>query len=162
MNYSELSLAELREIAREKGIGSITTYRKAELIDLLEREAPQSLPVVEEHSRTDDVSEAGMGEGILEVLQDGFGFLRTNNYLTGAGDIYVAPSQIRRFNLKTGDSIKGKIRLPRENEKFSALLFVTDINGDKPEVAKQSRSRPFFLMKVLGSRPSAGSFQQGL
>ena len=141
MNYSELSLAELREIAREKGIGSVTTYRKAELIDLLEREAPQSLPVVEEHSRTDDVSEAGMGEGILEVLQDGFGFLRTNNYLTGAGDIYVAPSQIRRFNLKTGDSIKGRIRLPRENEKFAALLFVTDINGDKPEVAKQ---RPNF------------------
>lgn len=142
MNYSELSLMELREIAKQKGIGSVTRYKKAELIDLLEKVEPQSVPVVEDKTNyLDELDSGNVGEGILEVLADGYGFLRMDNYLPGTKDIYVAPSQIRRFNLKTGDRVKGKIRIPKENEKFSALLFLLEVNGDKPEVAQR---RPNF------------------
>ncbi len=77
-------------------------------------------------------------EGILEVLQDGYGFLRIDNYLPGTNDIYISPAQIRRFNLKTGDRVKGRVRIPRENEKFSALLYVESVNGDRPfDIAKR-------------------------
>jgi transcription termination factor Rho len=72
-------------------------------------------------------------EGILDVNSDGFGFLRTNNYLSGKDDIYVAPNQIRRYNLRTGDKILGKTRTPNEGEKFDALLYVEKVNGDIPE-----------------------------
>jgi len=80
-------------------------------------------------------------EGVLEVLPDGYGFLRSDNYLSGSKDIYVSPSQIRRFNLKTGDLIRGKGRIPKEGEKFQALLYVQTVNGDPPEVA--ARRIPF-------------------
>lgn len=73
-------------------------------------------------------------EGVLEVLSDGYGFLRMDNYLPGPKDIYISPSQIRRFNLKTGDLVKGNIRISKEGEKFSALLLVKSVNGDDPEV----------------------------
>lgn len=79
--------------------------------------------------------------GILEVLPDGYGFLRGHNYLSGPKDIYVSPSQIRRFNLKTGDKIVGKGRIQKDGEKFQALLYVNSVNGDSPEVAL--RRRPF-------------------
>lgn len=78
--------------------------------------------------------------GILEVLPDGYGFLRGHNYLSGPKDIYVSPSQIRRFNLKTGDKIVGKGRIQKDGEKFQALLYVTSVNGDSPEVALKRRS----------------------
>src|SRR5699024_10852110 len=71
--------------------------------------------------------------GILEVNPEGFGFLRTNNYLTGENDIYVSPSQVRKFKLRSGDKIVGKIRIPNEGEKFDALLYVETVNGDVPE-----------------------------
>lgn len=74
-----------------------------------------------------------VARGILEVMQDGFGFIRCDNYMPGEGDVYVAPSQIRRFNLKTGDVIEGNTRIKTEKEKFSALLFVKSINGYSPE-----------------------------
>ena len=74
-------------------------------------------------------------EGVLEVLPDGYGFLRGDNYLSGPKDVYVSPSQIRRFNLKTGDKVKGKGRIPKEGEKFQALLYVQSVNGDSPDVA---------------------------
>ncbi|HEY8420880.1 MAG TPA: transcription termination factor Rho [Thermoclostridium sp.] len=77
--------------------------------------------------------------GILEVLPDGYGFLRGQNYLSGPRDIYVSPSQIRRFNLKTGDKIVGKGRIQKEGEKFQALLYVLSVNGDSPEVAQQRK-----------------------
>ncbi|AGC69335.1 transcription termination factor Rho [Thermoclostridium stercorarium subsp. stercorarium DSM 8532] len=77
--------------------------------------------------------------GILEVLPDGYGFLRGQNYLSGPRDIYVSPSQIRRFNLKTGDKIVGKGRIQKEGEKFQALLYVLSVNGDPPEVAQQRK-----------------------
>ncbi|PKM50857.1 MAG: transcription termination factor Rho [Firmicutes bacterium HGW-Firmicutes-7] len=73
--------------------------------------------------------------GILEVLPDGFGFIRGENYMPGESDVYVSPSQIRRFNLKTGDMVNGNIRVPKENEKFRALLYVQTINGDTPASA---------------------------
>jgi transcription termination factor Rho len=167
MNYSDLSLPELRELAKTKGIGSITRYRKAELIDLLEKVEPQNLPpdtdeVSEENengenetakndvrkpektydrSYLDELDSGNVGEGILEVMNDGYGFLRTDHYLPGVNDIYVSASQIRRFNLKTGDCLKGKIRIPREGERYSALLFVETVNGDSPMVAAR---RPSF------------------
>ncbi len=80
-------------------------------------------------------------EGILEVLPDGYGFLRSDNFLSGSKDVYVSPSQIRRFNLKTGDKIKGKGRIPKDGEKFQALLYVQTVNGDTPDVA--SKRTPF-------------------
>ena len=80
-------------------------------------------------------------EGVLEVLPDGYGFLRSDNYLSGSKDVYVSPSQIRRFNLKTGDKIRGKGRIPKEGEKFQALLYVQNVNGDPPEIA--SKRIPF-------------------
>jgi transcription termination factor Rho len=76
-------------------------------------------------------------EGVLEVLPDGYGFLRSDNYLSGPKDVYVSPSQIRRFGLKTGDKIKGKGRIPKEGEKFQALLYVQNVNGDTPDVASK-------------------------
>lgn len=81
------------------------------------------------------------GEGILEVMADGYGFLRASNFLPGVGDIYISPSQIRRFQLKTGDCVAGNIRSAREGEKYGALLFVQSVNGDSPEIAKM---RPNF------------------
>jgi transcription termination factor Rho len=80
-------------------------------------------------------------EGVLEVLPDGYGFLRSDNFLSGTKDVYVSPSQIRRFGLKTGDKIKGKGRIPKEGEKFQALLYVSTVNGDTPDVA--AKRRPF-------------------
>ncbi|MDP4093521.1 MAG: transcription termination factor Rho [Bacillota bacterium] len=80
-------------------------------------------------------------EGVLEVLPDGYGFLRSENYLSGTRDVYVSPSQIRRFGLKTGDKIKGKGRIPKEGEKFQALLYVQSVNGDPPDIA--SKRIPF-------------------
>lgn len=80
-------------------------------------------------------------EGVLEVLPDGYGFLRSDNFLSGTKDVYVSPSQIRRFGMKTGDKIKGKGRIPKEGEKFQALLYVQTVNGDTPEVA--SKRTPF-------------------
>ncbi len=95
-----------------------------------------------EPSQKDKLMEnSPIGEGILEVMADGFGFLRTDNFLPGTNDIYISPSQIRRFSLKTGDAVKGNIRPAREGEKFGALLFVQSVNGDKPEDAAK---RPNF------------------
>lgn len=81
------------------------------------------------------LDECGEADGVLEVLPDGYGFLRSENYLSGARDVYVSQSQIRRFNLKTGDRIVGKTRKAKDSEKFSALLYVESVNGDSPEVA---------------------------
>ncbi|NLM73643.1 MAG: transcription termination factor Rho [Clostridiaceae bacterium] len=98
---------------------------------------------VQRYSRNRDLSRLESDNpvsGILEVLPDGYGFLRGHNYLSGPKDIYVSPSQIRRFNLKTGDKIVGKGRIQKEGEKFQALLYVTSVNGDPPEVALKRRS----------------------
>lgn len=108
------------------------TYNKYNERTENRRELPNGLEKIE----SDDPV-----EGVLEVLPDGYGFLRSDNYLSGPKDVYVSPSQIRRFNLKTGDKIKGKGRIPKEGEKFQALLYVQKVNGDPPEVA--SKRKPF-------------------
>ena len=80
-----------------------------------------------------DVEQGGRADGILEIHTEGFGFLRSDNYLSGDRDIYISPSQIRRFNLRTGDRITGITRAAKEGEKFQALLYVQGVNGDDPE-----------------------------
>ena len=128
MNLSELKkkpISELIEIAKQAGLENIARTRKQDVIfSILKKVAKNG----------DDIS----GDGVLEILQDGFGFLRSaeGSYLAGPDDIYVSPSQIRRFNLRTGDSISGKIRPPKEGERYFALLKVDEINFDRPENAK--------------------------
>lgn len=134
MEYNLMTLADLRELAKDRGIKSVTTYKKDQLITLIsEIENKKTVDVKkDDKSYLKELDSGEIAEGVLEVLSDGYGFLRTSNYLSGANDIYVSPSQIRRFNLKTGDLLKGNVRIPRENEKFSALLFVGSVNGDSP------------------------------
>src|SRR5579863_7771069 len=127
MNLTELkkkSPAELIKLAQEQGIENMARVRKQDIIFAL----------LKAHAQKEDI----FGDGVLEILQDGFGFLRSDDssYLAGPDDIYVSPSQIRRFNLRTGDTVSGKIRPPKEGERYFALLQVSNINFDKPELAK--------------------------
>lgn len=103
--------------------------------------APQQAQVQHQGNGNEKIESDDPIEGVLEVLPDGYGFLRSDNYLSGPRDVYVSPSQIRRFGLKTGDKIRGKGRIPKEGEKFQALLYVQSINGDTPDVA--SKRIPF-------------------
>lgn len=127
----DLKLVELREKAKELGIESISKYRKDELIKLIEEEVKNK---VEEKN---EEKENALGskfdcDGILEILPDGFGFLRTEMYESGDDDIYVPPKQIKMFRLKTGDYIEGIAREKHEKDKFSPLIFVSKVNGIKP------------------------------
>ena len=128
MNLSELKkkpAAELILLSDEYGLENMARSRKQDII----------FAILKAHAkRGEDI----YGDGVLEILQDGFGFLRSaeGSYLSGPDDIYVSPSQIRRFNLRTGDSISGKIRPPKEGERYFALLKVDHINFDAPENAK--------------------------
>ncbi len=128
MNLSELKqkpINELTKIAEDIGIENIGRARKQDLVfGLLKATAKKG----------DDI----YGDGVLEILQDGFGFLRSadTSYLAGPDDIYVSPSQIRRFNLRTGDLVSGKIRPPKDNERYFALLKVDNINYDGPEATR--------------------------
>lgn len=128
MNLTELkqkSVPELMQIAQEINLENISRSRKQEII----------FSVLKTHAKK---GEDIFGDGVLEILQDGFGFLRSadSSYLAGPDDIYVSPSQIRRFNLRTGDTISGKIRPPKEAERYFALLQANDINFEKPEASK--------------------------
>jgi transcription termination factor Rho len=105
---------------------------------------PEKKPLSDAEKRfleSKDVEQGGRADGILEVLPDGFGFLRSDNYQSGDRDIYISPSQIRRFNLRTGDRVTGITRAPKEGEKFQALLYVQGVNGDHPETVIR---RPYF------------------
>lgn len=146
------SLEEIKYIAKVAGLKGLTKLKKNELIDnLLELENPvqnneetkENIPVRKEEQPSEDrkQQEENIVEGVLEVLPDGFGFLRSDNYLPGTKDVYVSPSQIRRFNLATGDMITGIGRAQKEGEKFQALLYVKAVNGDDPETA--SKRKPF-------------------
>lgn len=107
------------------------------------REAPPK-PLSDEEKKfleSKDVEKGGRADGILEILPDGFGFLRSDNYQSGDRDTYISPSQIRRFNLRTGDRVAGITRAPKEGEKFPALLYVQGVNGDNPESVIR---RPYF------------------
>ena len=128
MNLTTLKLkpiGELVEMAQRLGVENMARSRKQDII----------FEILQAHVRS---GETIYGEGVLEILQDGFGFLRSSegSYLAGPDDIYISPSQIRRFNLRTGDSISGLIRPPREGERYFALLKVGEINFDSPESAR--------------------------
>ena len=152
--YESLKLHDLQEIAKKRGMKGISTLRRAGLIEALLKQdeqdaqemASQNVRVARRDIRPDTpilhkdefVSELDSGQlanGILEVMPDGFGFIRSANYLPGDADIYVSPSQIRRFNMKTGDIVYGNIRIKTQGEKFNALLYVQSINGYRPEEA---------------------------
>jgi transcription termination factor Rho len=128
MNLTELKqkpASELIEIAQSFNIEGMARSRKQDVI----------FAILKAHAKNgEDIH----GDGVLEILQDGFGFLRSadSSYLAGPDDIYVSPSQIRRFSLRTGDTVSGKIRPPKEGERYFALLKVNEINYEKPEQAK--------------------------
>jgi transcription termination factor Rho len=195
-----MTLVQLRAKAKEIGLRSATSFKKAELVMLLteiqikedakaqkdqetksdeteievkkEKKAKKEVKVKSKPSKTETSSPSKNQEvepkenldtteekkievpqdpngldsgqiafGILEVLPDGFGFIRSDNYMPGEDDVYVSPSQVRRFNLKTGDMLRGNIRVAKENEKFRALLYVQSVNGDLPSIAAK---RPNF------------------
>lgn len=188
-NLEEMNLAELKLVAKELSIKSISKFKKSELIEEIKRVSPASIEksgvvlrekispkeskedeietvesekitkeendIVEQEEKVETVSieekkerlkelinESGSAKGVLEISDNGnFGLLRSNNYLSGPNDIYVSLSQIRRFNLKIGDEVSGKVRIPKEGEKYKALLFVESINGENPEAA--ARRQPF-------------------
>ena len=179
MSYSDMTLSELKSVAKELGIKGVSTMKKGELVDLLQAvkgHHAAGKAALEDAGKTDAVeksnTDAGKkkvkpvkpamerqeqrkeqtnrpeqaavdysldsgkeANGILEVMQDGFGFIRCENYLPGDNDIYVSPAQIKRFNLKTGDIIVGNQKIKTEKEKFAALLFVKSVNGYPVEEA---------------------------
>ena len=172
--YEDMSLAEIKQVAKELGIKNISKFKKEELINevlsvkantikkdgvvLQEKISPKNTerPFINNAEKTftnstertfvnntekkeqlkEMINESSIAKGILEILENNnFGFLRCKNYLTSSEDIYVSPSQIRRFNLKTGDEVVGKVRDAKETEKFKALLYVERVNGEHPEKA---------------------------
>ena len=148
MEIYNCTLQELKDMAKERGIKNISKLKKDELIDLIKKSNDNK---IEETSNkdTNEAIEAGykltsendeITEGILEVLPDGYGFLRGENYLPTPKDIYVSPIQIRRFKLNTGDKIKGISRMPKEGEKFPALIYVGEVNGEAPEKSFQRKN----------------------
>ena len=142
--YESLSLAALRDIAKARKLKGVSTMKKSELIELmLEQDEKDKAKEVKEEIKNEkagvaDIEQLDSGmvaHGIIEVLPDGYGFIRSDNYLPGENDVYVSPSQIRRFGLKTGDIISGNTRIKTQAEKFSALLYLTKINGVSPSEA---------------------------
>ena len=184
-DYENMTLIELKDLAKELGVKNIYKFKKAELIEEVKRVSPVSIEkngvilrekitpkkaeeAVEESAANnvkEEVKSAAVAEtkteaevetisyeqkrerlrelidesdtarGVLDVIDNNFGFLRGDNYLSGPNDIYISPSQIRRFNLRTGDMVEGKVRTPKEGEKFKALLYVQSVNGENPERA---------------------------
>lgn len=136
--YEALSLKELKTIAKEKELKGVSALKKSDLIAALMRQQKEEARK-EQENRVMDTDETAIG--ILEVLPDGFGFIRCENYLPGENDVYVSHSQIRRFHLKTGDLLIGKKRPQKTTERYSALVRINSINGIDPEIAKK---RPNF------------------
>lgn len=158
-NLNSFTLIELRNIAKEAGIKNISKFKKDELIEILknsniaflkkdgniltEKISPKQEGDIQaekisakKEELNQIINDSDIGKGVLEINENNnYGFLRGQNYLTSPEDIYVSPAQIRRFNLKTGDEVAGKIREPKEGEKFKALVFVQSVNGENPEMA---------------------------
>ena len=133
MNLTELkekTINELVKLAESMQLEDLARTRKQDII----------FAILKKHAENDNDI---FGGGVLEILQDGFGFLRSadSSYLAGPDDIYVSPSQIRRFSMRTGDTIHGKIRAPKKGERYFALLKVTEVNFDRPE---NSRNKILF------------------
>lgn len=151
--YESLPLATLKDLAKARGLKGISTMKKAELIErMLEedekkkksaRETVKELSANTGDKEVHDIDKLDSGitaHGILEVMQDGYGFIRSANYLPGENDVYVSPSQIRRFNLKTGDILEGNTRIKTQQEKFSALLYLSKINEMDPMKAMHRKN----------------------
>lgn len=164
--YESLSAVVLKDLAKARGLKNISSMKKSDLIELMlaederqekdkkDKEEQQTTTAKEssnskESSTSKDTTpddtlkdlDSGItANGILEVMPDGYGFIRCENYLPGENDIYVSPSQIRKFNLKTGDIISGNTRVKTQQEKFAALLYVTTVNGYHPSVAQKRKS----------------------
>ena len=138
MDFTELSLTELKKIAKENGITNISKLKKDELIEVLNEKKQSKVESESSYKLTNEDDE--IVEGILEVLPDGYGFLRGDNYLPSPKDVYISPIQIRRFHLDTGDKIKGISRSPKEGEKFPALIYVGEVNNEHPENAMKRQS----------------------
>ena len=149
MDLENYTIVELRQILKEKGIKNVSKLKKEEIIELLSNEEKEDSMLenynvnVIENTINEPIdgtykltnADDEIVEGILEVLPDGYGFLRGENYLSTPKDVYISPVQIRRFKLDKGDKIKGIARLPKEGEKFPALIYVGEVNGDAPEKA---------------------------
>ena len=139
MSLEDYNLNELKEIAKEKGIKNISKLKKEELIDVL-KISSNNIGVKNTNTESEERykitnEDDFIVEGILEVLPDSYGFLRGDNYLPTPKDVYISPIQIKRFRLNTGDMVKGIARNPKEEEKFPALIFVGEVNGQSPENA---------------------------
>ena len=147
--YESLPLATLKELAKARDISGISGMKKAQLIERMleedirdkERSANTGDRDKQEIHDIDKLDSGETASGILEVMTEGFGFIRCENYLPGENDVYVSPSQIRRFNLKTGDILEGNTRIKTQQEKFSALLYLSKVNGIHPAIAAK---RPNF------------------
>ena len=157
MDLEKYTLVELRQMAKEKGAKNISKMKKDELLEFLsntnqlENNDTNNTQKItsesqESHDSQDNEDNNASGykltnegdkivEGVLEVLPDGYGFLRGDNYLSTSDDVYISPVQIRRFRLDKGDKVKGIARMPKEGEKFPALIYVGEVNGDAPEMA---------------------------
>ena len=151
MELQEKTVSELRTIAKELNIENISKMKKSELIEAINN-AKNTNVQASYDSNIDEVQETDNNhrynltseddeyvEGILELLPDGYGFLRGENYLSTSKDVYVSPVQIKRFRLDTGDKIKGIKRTPKESEKFPALIYVGEVNGEHPEKAMKRK-----------------------
>lgn len=157
--YESLALSDLREIAKARGMKNISAMKKSELVEAMlakdEEDKAQGKDVEPkpiltkageakeetiEEKFPQDLDSGVSAHGILEVMPDGYGFIRCENYMPGENDVYVAPSQIRRFNLKTGDIIDGNTRVKTQNEKFSALLYVKKVNNLPPEIVARRKA----------------------
>ena len=163
MDLTKCTLVELRQLAKEQEIKNVTKLKKEELIELLtkleseknvEEEQQKEYPAIDndtkyqigENARDDsDLSykltnpDDFIAEGVLEILPDGYGFLRGENYLSSLKDVYISPTQIKRFRLDQGDKIKGIARFPKEDARFPGLIYVGAVNGELPEKAYKRR-----------------------
>ena len=195
MTVSELQnlkLKELQELAKEKGIKNISKLKKDDLINLLKdatddekttqsNNAEKKMADVNDGIEySDPVRRTNLMSGVLEVMADGYGFLRSDNYQSGENDVYVSQNQIRRFNLKTGDYIVGNTRMQHEGERYQALLYVQTVNGDKVDVSirrkafddltpvypderlRLERGRCDFAMRMIDLISPIGKGQRGI
>ena len=159
MELESLSLVDLKNLAKDKGIPNYSKLKKSELIEKIleqynskkdeETSKQDNIENIKTTTTNEEISSNSYKlnsdndeyvEGILELLPDGYGFLRGDNYLSTPKDVYISPIQIRRFKLDTGDKIKGIKRIPKEGEKFPALIYVGEVNGESPDKAMKRKS----------------------
>lgn len=146
LDLEGMTLSELKEEAKNLGIKRVTGIKKDELtksikIAIHEKNLAEAAEKAQDKTPEPPEPEGDESEGILEIMADGYGFLRTKNFEQGDNDIYISQSQIRRFNLRTGDNVKGITRQAREGERYGALLYVKSVNDDNPQKAV---GRPVF------------------